>query len=89
MGWTYSNNERQPDEPVTSKSREATDESSVTQSGNQGEGKDQDDGQAENNKTTNKEGGNHLEQDSIRQTTIVGTDGGLRHAVDGQRQGEA
>ena len=32
----------------------------------------------------NKERGNHLDQESIRQTTIEGSDGGLHPAVDGQ-----
>ena len=32
----------------------------------------------------NKEGGNHLEQESIGQTTVEGIGGGLRPAVDGQ-----
>ena len=36
----------------------------------------------------NKEGGNHLEQESNRQRTIEGTDGVLHPAVDGQSLGE-
>ena len=32
-----------------------------------------------------KERGNHLEQESNRQTTMEGIDGGLHPAVDGQR----
>ena len=36
----------------------------------------------------NKEGGNHLEQESSRQRTMEGTDGGLHPAVDGQSLGE-
>ena len=36
----------------------------------------------------NKEGGNHLEQESNRQTTMEGIDGGLHPAVDGQSLGE-
>ena len=36
----------------------------------------------------NKEGGNHLEQESNRQKTMEGTDGGLHPAVDGQSLGE-
>ena len=36
----------------------------------------------------NKEGGNHLEQESNRQTTMEDTDGGLHPAVDGQSLGE-
>ena len=32
----------------------------------------------------NKEGGNHLEQESNRQKTMEDTDGGLHPAVDGQ-----
>ena len=32
----------------------------------------------------NKEGGNHLEQESNRQRTMEGIDGGLHPAVDGQ-----
>ena len=35
-----------------------------------------------------KEGGNHLEQDSVRQKLLEGIDGGLHPAVDGQRPGE-
>ena len=35
-----------------------------------------------------KEGGNHLEQDSIRQTTVEGTDRGLHPLVDEQRLSE-
>ena len=35
-----------------------------------------------------KEGGNHLEQESYRQKTMEGTDGGLHPAVDGQSLGE-
>ena len=31
-----------------------------------------------------KEGGNHLEQESIRQKTVEGIEGGLDPAVDGQ-----
>ena len=34
-----------------------------------------------------KEGGDHLEQDSIRQTIAEDTDGGFHPAVDGQRRG--
>ena len=33
----------------------------------------------------NKEGGNHLEQESNRQRTMEDTDGGLHPAVDGQK----
>ena len=36
----------------------------------------------------NKEGGNHLEQESNRQKTMEYTDGGLHPAVDGQSLGE-
>ena len=36
----------------------------------------------------NKEGGNHLEQESNRQRTIEGTDRRLHPAVDGQSLGE-
>ena len=36
----------------------------------------------------NKEGGNHLEQESNRQGTVEGIDGGLYPAVDGQSLGE-
>ena len=36
----------------------------------------------------NKEGGNHLEQESNRQRTIEDIGGGLHHAVDGQSLGE-
>ena len=36
----------------------------------------------------NKEGRNHLEQESNRQRTMEGTDGGLHPAVDGQCLGE-
>ena len=36
----------------------------------------------------NKEGGNHLEQESNRQKTMEDIDGGLHTAVDGQSQGE-
>ena len=36
----------------------------------------------------NKEGGNHLEQESNRPTAMQGTDGGLHPAVDGQSLGE-
>ena len=36
----------------------------------------------------NKEGGNHLEQESNRQRTREGTDGGLYPAVDEQSLGE-
>ena len=32
----------------------------------------------------NKEGGNHLDQESNRQTTMEDIDGGLHPAVDGQ-----
>ena len=32
----------------------------------------------------NKEGGNHLDQESNRQKTMEGTDGGLHPAVNGQ-----
>ena len=35
-----------------------------------------------------KEGGNHLEQESNRQKTMEGIDGGLHPAVDGQSPGE-
>ena len=35
-----------------------------------------------------KEEGNHLEQESNRQRTMEGTDGGLHPAVDGQSLGE-
>ena len=35
-----------------------------------------------------KEGENHLEQESNRQRTMEGTDGGLRTVVDGQSLGE-
>ena len=35
-----------------------------------------------------KEGGNHLEQESNRQRTMEGIDGGLRPAVEGQSLGE-
>ena len=36
----------------------------------------------------NKEGRNHLEQESNRQGTTEGIDGGLHPAVDGQSLGE-
>ena len=36
----------------------------------------------------NKEGGNHLEQESNRQMTMEGNDGGLHPAVDEQSLGE-
>ena len=36
----------------------------------------------------NKEGGNHLEQESNRQKTMEDTDGGLHPEVDGQSLGE-
>ena len=36
----------------------------------------------------NKEGGNHLEQESNRQKAMEDTDGGLHPAVDGQSLGE-
>ena len=36
----------------------------------------------------NKEGRNHLEQESNRQRTMEGIDGGLHPAVDGQSLGE-
>ena len=36
----------------------------------------------------NKEGGNHLEQESNRQKTMEDIDGGLHPAVDGQSPGE-
>ena len=36
----------------------------------------------------NKEGGNHLEQESNRHRTMEDTDGGLHPAVDGQSLGE-
>ena len=36
----------------------------------------------------NKEGENHLDQESNRQRTTKGTDGGLHPAVDGQSLGE-
>ena len=36
----------------------------------------------------NKEGGNHLEQESNRQKTVEDIDGGLHPAVDGQSLGE-
>ena len=36
----------------------------------------------------NKEGGNHLEQESNRQRTMEDIGGGLYPAVDGQRLGE-
>ena len=36
----------------------------------------------------NKEGGYHLEQESSRQKTMEGIDGGLHPAVDGQSLGE-
>ena len=36
----------------------------------------------------NKEGGNHLEQESNRQRTMEGIDGGLYSVVDGQSLGE-
>ena len=36
----------------------------------------------------NKEGGNHLEQESNRQKTMEDIDGGLHPAVDGQSLGE-
>ena len=35
-----------------------------------------------------KEGGNHLEQESNRQMTMEGIDGGLHPAVDGQSLGK-
>ena len=35
-----------------------------------------------------KEGGNHLDQESNRQRTMEGIDGGLHPAVDGQSLGE-
>ena len=36
----------------------------------------------------NREGGNHLDQESNRQTTMEDIDGGLHPAVDGQRLDE-
>ena len=36
----------------------------------------------------NREGGNHLEQESNRQKVMEGIDGGLHPAVDGQSLGE-
>ena len=36
----------------------------------------------------NKEGGNHLEQESNRQKAMEDSDGGLHPAVDGQSLGE-
>ena len=39
-------------------------------------------------KRHNKEGGNHLQQESNRQKTMEDTDGGLHPAVDGQSQDE-
>ena len=36
----------------------------------------------------NKEEGNHLDQESNRQTTMEDIDGGLRPAMDGQSLGE-
>ena len=39
-------------------------------------------------KQHNKEGGNHLEQESNRQKTMEDTDGGLHPAVDEQSLGE-
>ena len=36
----------------------------------------------------NREGGNHLEQESNRQTTMEDIDGGLHPAVDGQSLGD-
>ena len=36
----------------------------------------------------NKEGGNHLEQESNRQRTVEGIDGGLHSTVDRQSLGE-
>ena len=36
----------------------------------------------------NKEGGNHMEQESNRQKAMEDTDGGLHYAVDGQSLGE-
>ena len=36
----------------------------------------------------NKEGGNHLDQESKRQKTMKDIDGGLHPAVDGQNLGE-
>ena len=36
----------------------------------------------------NKEGGNHLEQESNSQKAMEDIDGGLHPAVDGQRLGE-
>ena len=36
----------------------------------------------------NKEGGNHLDQESNGQKTVEDTDGGLHPAVDGQSLGE-
>ena len=36
----------------------------------------------------NKEGGNHLDQESNRKKTMEDIDGGLHPAVDGQSQGE-
>ena len=35
-----------------------------------------------------KDGGNHLELESSRRTTMEGIDGGLHPAVDGQNPGE-
>ena len=35
-----------------------------------------------------KEGGNHLEQESVRQKATEGTDGGLRHAIERKILGE-
>ena len=39
-------------------------------------------------KQHNKEGGNHLDQESNRQKRMEDTDGGLHPAVDGQSLGE-
>ena len=55
----------------------------AAQSGNQGEGRDRDVARRHN-----KEGGNHLEQESNRQRTMEDIDGGLHPVVDGQSLGE-
>ena len=57
---------------------------SSAQSGNQGEGRDHGDDQEEHGKTTLQERSDHLEQESNRQRTMEGIDGGLHPSVDGQ-----
>ena len=60
----------------------------AAQSGNQGEGRNLEDDQQKMARRHNKEGGNHLKQESNRQKTVEDTDGGLHPAVDGHSLGE-